>query len=275
MGCLPHWQNALTPSSSNVGTRHLRHVADESCGVKKSRRPRFALVKRKLTIVAQAYLSALREYLLLGSRVSLQPALELGCRAFVLGLQPSELSGMHHRALAKLKLPAGAAISVKRAGRFLKDALIPLVKLNHTGCQGKERIKHLNRSLNQKTAQLNTTKSQLQEGIAKREILEMELSIKTNLLGTLLRESLELQDGLRKLTHGAFTAQEKERRRLSRELRNNIAQTLLGLNVRLINLKHEAKHKVHALKHRITATQRVVAGSVKTMRQLARKNQHS
>ncbi len=232
-------------------------------------------MKRKLTIVAQAYLSALREYQLLGSRVSLQPALELGCRAFVLGLQPLEMEWLHKRALARLKLPAVAGLSDKRARRFLKDAMIPLVKIKRAGPQDEQRMRHLNRILDQRTAQLRTTKTQLQEGIAKRENLEMELQSKTNLLETLLRESLELQDGLKKLAHGEFTAQEKERLSLSRELVNNIAQTLLGVNVRLINLKHEAKNKGHELKHRIAGTQRAVASSVKTMRQLARKYQHS
>ncbi|HEY4951758.1 MAG TPA: hypothetical protein VII71_00040, partial [Verrucomicrobiae bacterium] len=52
-----------------------------------------------------------------------------------------------------------------------------------------------------------------------------------------LEESLELQKCLRQLTHRMLAAQEDERAKLSHELQDEIAQTLLGINVRLLSLK--------------------------------------
>ena len=232
-------------------------------------------MKQLLTEVAQAYLEALREHLRLGSHLSLQSALGLGCRAAALGLQPLELVEVHKQALAKLKPPASSGLSIKRARRFLKDALIPLVKMDHAGSQGKLRMNRLNLSLDHRTAQLSETKTKLREGLAKRESLELELRNNTSLCATLLRESLEIQDDLRKLTRRAFTTHEKERRRLSRELANRIAQTLLGVNVSLIVLRQEAEKKVKGLKEQIAHTHRVVASSVQSVRQVARKYRHT
>ena len=58
-----------------------------------------------------------------------------------------------------------------------------------------------------------------------------------------LKASLQLQKHLRQLTHRVLVAQEDERLKLSHELRDEIAQTLLGINVRLLLLKQAARSK--------------------------------
>jgi signal transduction histidine kinase len=63
----------------------------------------------------------------------------------------------------------------------------------------------------------------------------------------LLKESLQLQERLRNLTHQVLAAQENERRNISRELQDEIAQTLLGINVRLLSLKQEARSNTQGL----------------------------
>ena len=60
----------------------------------------------------------------------------------------------------------------------------------------------------------------------------------------LLKESLQLQEGLRQLAHQVLATQEDERRKISRELQDEIAQTLLGINVRLLSLKQEARSNI-------------------------------
>ena len=56
----------------------------------------------------------------------------------------------------------------------------------------------------------------------------------------LLRESRRPQDHLRHLTHQILSAQETDRKKISRKLQDEVAQTLLGINVRLLTLKKEA-----------------------------------
>ena len=89
----------------------------------------------------------------------------------------------------------------------------------------------------------------------------------------LLRESLQLQANLRELTHQVLAAQEEERRHISHELQDEIAQTLLGINVRLITLKKESRTNTRGIKQEIASTQRLVSKSARSVRRVAREFQ--
>jgi signal transduction histidine kinase len=89
-----------------------------------------------------------------------------------------------------------------------------------------------------------------------------------------LKESLQLQKQLRQLTHSVLVAQENEREKLSHELRDEIAQTLLALNVRLLLLKQTARNKAGGLKNEIASAQRLVVKSATLVRRLARELDH-
>ena len=56
----------------------------------------------------------------------------------------------------------------------------------------------------------------------------------------MLDQSRLMQEQLRHLSRQVLQAQEEERKRISRELHDVIAQTLTGINVRLATLKKEA-----------------------------------
>jgi len=72
------------------------------------------------------------------------------------------------------------------------------------------------------------------------------------------------------LTHQILTAQEDKRKKISRDLQDEIAQTLLGINVRLLTLKKEAALNAEGFKKDIASTQRLVDKSVKTIKRFAR-----
>jgi signal transduction histidine kinase len=65
-------------------------------------------------------------------------------------------------------------------------------------------------------------------------------------------------------------AQENERKKISGELQNEIGQTLLGINVRLLSLKQEARNNTKGLKKEIASTQRLVVESANSVRRVAR-----
>lgn len=87
----------------------------------------------------------------------------------------------------------------------------------------------------------------------------------------LLDQSRQMQEHLRHLTHKILTAQEDERREISRELHDEIAQTLTGINVQLANLKREAMVNTKGLKGKIAGTQRLVRKSVGIVHRFARR----
>lgn len=90
----------------------------------------------------------------------------------------------------------------------------------------------------------------------------------------ILQESLQLQKQLRRLTHQVLAAQENERLKISHKLQDEIAQTLLGINVRLVLLKQAAQAKTLGLKNEFASAQRLVVKSTELVRQLARELRH-
>ena len=117
---------------------------------------------------------------------------------------------------------------------------------------------------------LAASKRSLKQGIAQRKTMEAALKKSGEHYKALLEESLALEEHLRHLTHGIMSAQEAERKHISHELRDEIAQTLLGINVRLLTLKKAAKGNRAKLKKEIANTQRLVQESVRSINQFAR-----
>ncbi|MCX6865110.1 MAG: sensor histidine kinase, partial [Verrucomicrobia bacterium] len=67
-----------------------------------------------------------------------------------------------------------------------------------------------------------------------------------------------------------LSVQEEERRKISRELHDVIAQTLSGINVRLATLKTESAGSIAELHKKISSTQRLVEKSVDIVHRFAR-----
>jgi signal transduction histidine kinase len=196
-------------------------------------------MKQNRAGLSQKYVAALGKNLKQGSQASLKPALELGRQAAVLGLETLDLARIHEQALATLKLSNVKNAFTKLAGIFFTEA--------NTAIEQKHR--------------------------AAREIMvTKEVSaINGKCHDKCLEESLELQKCLRQLTHRVLEAQEDERKKLSRELQDEIAQTLLGINVRLLSLKQGDRSNIQSLKNEIASTQRLVVKSARTVQRYAHK----
>ena len=226
-------------------------------------------MKRKLFALSERYANALRKHLKGGVRASLQPALELGRQAVVLGLETLELARMHERAFATLEL-SPAKRPKRQAEIFFTEAIIPIVETHRAARQSKIDLGRLTEKLDVRTAELASTNRRLQLGIVRRKSVEAALKKSGIHYSKLLKDSLHLQAGLRELTHQVLAAQEDERRKMSFELQNEIAQTLLGINARLLSLKEDARLNAHGLKNEIAATRQLVVKSAKSVRRVAR-----
>jgi len=86
----------------------------------------------------------------------------------------------------------------------------------------------------------------------------------------LLLESQSMQGKLRQLTHQIITVQEEERREISRELHDEVVQTLVGINVELAALGKMANGEAGPLREKIAHTQGLVENSVHAVHRFAR-----
>ncbi len=117
---------------------------------------------------------------------------------------------------------------------------------------------------------LAASNKKLELEIVRRQAVEKSLTKSEQHQIVLLEQSRVLQDQLRRLSHQVLHAQEEERKRISRELHDVIAQTLTGINIRLAALKKEAALNREGFDHSITRTQKLVEHSVNVVHEFAR-----
>ncbi len=110
----------------------------------------------------------------------------------------------------------------------------------------------------------------LREEIQRREAVEAALKVSERKQRRLLAQARHMQEELRRLSHDILRVQEDERRRISRELHDDVTQTLVGINVHLEALAGEARVNPDLLQERIARTQRLVEESLSIVHQFAR-----
>lgn len=230
-------------------------------------------MKREQRMLLRPYEAALRRYLKQGSAAALRPAVRLGRRAVALRLETLDLALIHEQALLVQALPIRASVVrdrvVKRAGTFFAEAILPLEETHRLAREANLRLRRLNRALSRRTRELTASNRNLKKEIFKRKGVERTLRLSEKRSSRLLKQSSRLQEELRQLSRRVLSAQEEERKRISRELHDVIAQVLTGINVRLATLKTEAAVNARDLTKSISHTQRLVEKSVDIVHRFA------
>ena len=231
-------------------------------------------MKRQLATLSRRYHAALQNHLQQRPQSGVQPANRLGQQAVKLGLETLDLARIHKTALTAVMQPGDSSATkrrmVKRAGIFFTEAITPIEKTHRAGVEAALDTDRRNKALNRRTAQLAATNRQLRHGIVRRRAAEEALQTQEQHYAKLLRESRHLQKHLQRLTHRILSAQESKRRKMSQDLHDEIAQTLLAINVRLLTLKKGATARNEDLAKEIASTQQLVKKSVKTINRFAR-----
>ena len=227
-------------------------------------------MKRKLTALSQRYVAALRKHLKQGLRASLQAAHDLGCQATALDLETLDVARLHDGALATLEVSNSRDGLIKRAEIFFAEAITPIEETHRAALKANVRLSKLSQTLGRRTVDLAASHRSLKQDIVQRKTVEQALRKSGEHSRKLLKESRRLQKHLQRLTHQIMSVQEDKRKEISRDLHNEIAQTLLGINVRLLILKKEAAIAAGDLKKEIVSTQRLVDKSVTIIKRFAR-----
>ena len=230
-------------------------------------------MKPKLLHWSQRYLVALRKHLKQGGQASLESARGLGRQALDAGLQTLDLAKIHEQALITELLPGCAARQratfIKQAGIFFAVAITPVEKTHHHAQGMTAHLRELV-MMSERTVDLAGCNLALGLKIAEHEAVEEVLRKKEQHYKQVLKESDHLHEELRQLSRQVLSAQEEERRAISRELHDVVAQTLTAINVRLAALKHTALHDTEDLDQNIARTQRLIGESVDIVHRFAR-----
>ena len=117
---------------------------------------------------------------------------------------------------------------------------------------------------------LAASNQKLEREIVRRQAVEEALKQSERHSRQLLEQSRHMQEQLRLLSRQVLSAQEDERKKISRELHDVIAQTLTGITVRLAALKADATVNTKDLERNITRTQQLVEHSVNIVHRFAR-----
>ncbi len=231
-------------------------------------------MKKRAPELAQRYLTALREHL--GSRrpSGAATARELGHEVMSGGLNTLELARMHEQALVVLAASHDFANArngmIRRAGNFFTEALIPLEKVQRATRHSLKQLQQRAETLRLHTAALAAGNRQLKREVRRRKAGEEAVKKGKAHYQLLFVQSQFMQKKLRHLARQILSAQEDERREISRELHDEVVQTLVGINVELAALGRAAAMGIGALRAKIASTQRLVEKSVSAVHQFAR-----
>jgi PAS domain S-box-containing protein len=109
----------------------------------------------------------------------------------------------------------------------------------------------------------------LENEISRRRTVEKSLRQSRQIQTLLLKESKRMEEELRLLSHQILHTQEEERKRISQNLHDEIAQTLVAINVHLATLARRATSNPSAIAGEIVETQKMVERSVESVHRFA------
>jgi two-component system sensor histidine kinase DegS len=220
------------------------------------------------------YLAALRTHLGNKNSGSGDLAQSLGRAALAGGLAARDIALIHQQAVVALAPSFDFANSrnglIERKGYFFTQALIPLEEAERATQETNRHLQERNETLRLHTAALAKGNHRLEREVLRRKAGEGTIIKGKAQYKELFLKSQIMQRKLRQLTRQIISAQEEERKQISRELHDGVVQTLIGINVELAALSEGASLGLHTLKAKIARTQRLVANSVNIVHRFAR-----
>ncbi len=209
--------------------------------------------------IARRYQAALHSHLKRSGRSNPEQVRGLGSQALRAGMKIVDLAKLHEHILLAKVLPSHPRRAhpglIKRAGAFFAVVMTPVEQGYRSAREMTTHLRNLIEILSQRTvAQAAANKALINE-ISHRKIAESALKESERHFAVLLAKSKAMQNHLRLLSRQILTAQEEERKSISRELHDVIAQALTGINIRLAALRKEAAQNIKGLDRNIIRTQ--------------------
>jgi signal transduction histidine kinase len=217
-------------------------------------------MNNNLQRLARRYAALLREHLKNEHEAVLEQAYELGRAAVAEELGVLDMARVHHQALGELlRANAGAERNgslIKAAEVFLLESLSP--------------FEALHRGFRRMILELRERNRELEAEIGERKRAEEALRQSEKHFRQLFNEAQAMQENLRDLSDKVLRTQEDERKRISRELHDEVGQSLTAISVTLATLNHPGAGNSNVSSQNLAHTQRLLQETMETVHGFAR-----
>lgn len=183
------------------------------------------------TRFSKRYVMALQNYLLHPEEVFLQLAYELGRQAVAEGIGILNLFRIHTSATRRLTHDHPEKATTAEA--FFMEAISPFEATQRGFRETNARLSELNATLAKRNNELGAINFELNREIEERKRTEEALRQSKEHYRLLFNEARVMQENLRHLSNRVLYIQEDERKRISRELHDEVGQALTAVNVHL------------------------------------------
>lgn len=217
------------------------------------------------------YQSILRDFLAQPGEPILQQAYDFGRAAMNAGLGVFDVIRLHHQALLDGVLPPHVEIArfAPALESFLLEVLSPFEATHRGFRRALERMQQLNEALAERNEALTVVNAQLQREISARERTEAELRESKDHYLHLFHQARAMEESLRDLSGQVLTAQEEERKRISRDLHDELGQALTAVNVAVAMLKRQAAGDA-GFEKKVAEAETLLGQSMETVHRFAR-----
>jgi len=216
--------------------------------------------------LSRQYAAAFRRYLAGEQEAILQEAYELGREAIARGLGVMDMARVHQWALTSCLAPTPGEMrsrTLNAAESFFLETLSPF-EATHRG------FRKANLELRQLNAALAGINRQLEREVSERKRTEQALRESEAHHRQLFHQARTMQEDLRHLSNGILHAQEEERKRLSREVHDEVGQALTAISTHLEMLQRNGAVDPANLKRKIADAQTLFAHTMEAVHRFAR-----
>ncbi len=228
----------------------------------------------QLLLRSAAYGSTLHRHLQRPRETSLQEAYELGRQAIGQGLGVLDMARIHQQALTLCFSPSVHTAEEERALKavetFFLEALSPFEAAHRGFRQANLRLRQLNVALAGRNTQLAAMNRRLGNEVNERKRTEKALRKSESHYRQLFQQARQMQQSLQRLSRQLLHAQEEERKRISRELHDEVGQALTALGTSLALLQGNGAADPERFKERLADTQALLVQAMETAHHFAR-----
>jgi signal transduction histidine kinase len=183
-----------------------------------------------------------------------------------------DVTRLHHQALGSGAMAgqrAAIALIAPVSEAFLIEVLAPFEAAYRGFAGARERLQQINGVLAERNEELALANLHLEEEIRVRRRAEDALREHKDHYFKLFQQAHAMEKDLRELSAKVLSAQEDERKRISRELHDEVGQALTAVNVAIAMLRKRARSD-KAFERRVAKAEELLAQSMETVHSFAR-----